>query len=267
MSWLNPGDYARDLLNSERPDVLELAKYTSLCPRIEPLLMRNMRLKFLSGSEPELEYQLWFSRIVAARSTRNIVLDQAAARLLADELKENQDLFLEVWHDTQAYTVHWSALDKLEQQLRYESLLNNQPAINKGLQKILRHISRTQDEEARLNFARWLRGPCRLLARKQHQRNSLADSICSYRPGRNGCLDRVEFLQNPCLSGWQMHCPDPLQLLPTAKSAYNCDTIPIRMNRSWNVCRPKNPRTYWICRRLYQPDFISNAKMKQSAVG
>ena len=97
MSWLVPDNYAHDLLESNSKEVLELAKLLSLSPRIEPLLLRNMRLKFLPGSEPELEYQLWFSTLITARSTQNIVLYQDVARLLANELKKKPDRFSEVW--------------------------------------------------------------------------------------------------------------------------------------------------------------------------
>ena len=47
MSWLEPSPYEKALTDNARhnwPEVVDLAKYTVLCPRIEPLLLRNMRL-------------------------------------------------------------------------------------------------------------------------------------------------------------------------------------------------------------------------------
>lgn len=58
MSWLKPTEYEQVLLENARsnwPDVLELAKYTVLTPRIEPLLLRNIRSELMPASEPELE--------------------------------------------------------------------------------------------------------------------------------------------------------------------------------------------------------------------
>jgi hypothetical protein len=115
MSWLQPTLYECELLENQRnrlsEDVVQLAKYTVLTPRIEPLLLRNIRLAFMPASEPELEYRLWYCALVSARSTRNIVLHQGIARLLADELRGNEDEFAKVWEYTQSYTCHWEAWD------------------------------------------------------------------------------------------------------------------------------------------------------------
>ena len=167
MTWLYPDDYAYDLLESNPAEILELAKLVSLSPRIEPLLLRNMRLKFLPGSEPELEYQLWFSTLITARSTQNIVLYHDVARLLADDLKATAQ-FSEVWSYTQECTAHWSDLDLLEQQIRFETLQkDNQPEIDKCLQKILRQLSKAQSEDERLNLARWAKNTLPLLSSTQ----------------------------------------------------------------------------------------------------
>jgi hypothetical protein len=158
MSWLKPTEYEQSLLKNARsnwPEVVELAKYTVLTPRIEPLLLRNIRSEFIPASEPELESCLWFSALVSARSTRNVVLHQGVARLLADELSNNADEFNKVWEFTKGCTLHWDAWDRLEQQLRYDALQNNQQLLNKGLQEILRAINRAGDDETRLNLARW----------------------------------------------------------------------------------------------------------------
>jgi len=163
MSWLTPSLYERELLENLRsvlsPEILCLAKYCVLTPRIEPLLLRNMRIALIPASEPELEHQLWYSAVISARSTRDIVLHQGVARLLADELRgsdENpSEEFAKVWEYTQSYTRHWSALDKLEQQLRYDALRNQQSAIDIGLQEILRAINRAPDKDSRLALARW----------------------------------------------------------------------------------------------------------------
>ncbi len=163
MSWLTPTLYERELFENLRsslsPDILSLAKYCVLTPRIEPLLLRNMRMELMPASEPELEHQLWYSALISARSTRNIVLHQGVARLLADELRvtadEPSEEFAKVWKLTQSNTSHWPPLDKLEQQLRYDALLSDQAAIDMGLQEILRAINRSTEKDTRLNLARW----------------------------------------------------------------------------------------------------------------
>jgi formylglycine-generating enzyme required for sulfatase activity len=158
MSWLKPTEYEQVLLENARsnwPDVVELAKYTVLTPRIEPLLLRNIRSELMPASEPELEFRFWFSALVSARSTRNVILHQGVARLLADELSDNADEFNKAWEYTKACTVHWDALDRLEQQLRYDAMQKNQQQLKNGLQEVLRAINRAEDDETRLNLARW----------------------------------------------------------------------------------------------------------------
>lgn len=155
MSWLLPDEFASELLSSCTSEVLELAKLVSLSPRIEPLLLRNMRVKYLPDSGPELESQLWFSSLVSARSTQNIVLYHDVAKVLAEKLKA-EPKFSAVWIYTQQCTAHWSTLDLLEQTIRYESLKeNNQTEIDNCLQQVLWQLSNTNADDERLNLARW----------------------------------------------------------------------------------------------------------------
>ena len=59
MSWHTPTQFDQELLIHLReklaPELLTLAKYTALAPRIEPLLLRNMRDTLMPASEPELD--------------------------------------------------------------------------------------------------------------------------------------------------------------------------------------------------------------------
>jgi hypothetical protein len=59
--------------------VRRLATLVSIAARIEPELLRAARLRLLPDVDASAEADLWFSDLVAARSTRRIVLDAAAA--------------------------------------------------------------------------------------------------------------------------------------------------------------------------------------------
>jgi hypothetical protein len=89
MTWRDPNDLERFLLRDTRsrwPELIPLARVLVLAPRIEPLLLRNARQRFLPGSDAGTESQLCFSPLVAARSTREIVLHLGIARVLAGQL-------------------------------------------------------------------------------------------------------------------------------------------------------------------------------------
>lgn len=161
MSWLQPSAFEQRLLEdvSRRwPRVLPLARVLALATRIEPLLLRNARLRFLGNADTELESLLWFSPLVGARSSREIILRAGSARLLVDQLKaEDPTRFADAWACTRAHTRHWSAEDRLEQDLRYHALENDQGSIRQGLRDMLKRIQRETDEERRIQLARWVR--------------------------------------------------------------------------------------------------------------
>jgi formylglycine-generating enzyme required for sulfatase activity len=161
MSWLQPTPFEQDLVSDVRrrwPEIVPLARLLSLATRIEPLLLRNARLQFIPGSATEIESQLWFSPLIGARSSGEVILHAGVARLLADELRAaDQPPFDQVSDFTRRHSRHWSPEDRLEQDLRLAALLDDQPAIEQGLQDMLKRIHDETDEEQRIRLARWSR--------------------------------------------------------------------------------------------------------------
>ena len=175
MTWRPPNDLERFLLADTRerwPEVLPLARLLVLAPRIEPLLLRNSRYRYLPAQGAELESQLWFSPLVAARSTREIVLHLGVARVLAgqlggaepgpsgDGLEDGQEdgdtpSLDEVWALTCEHTRHWPPEDRLERDLRYHALRGADVGLAGGLQAILARVAdETTGEEDRIRLAR-----------------------------------------------------------------------------------------------------------------
>jgi len=161
LSWLQPSDFERRLLEdvSQRwPRILPLARVLAVATRIEPLLLRNARLRFLGDTDTELESLLWFSPLVDARSSREIILHAGTARLLANQLKaEDEPRYAAAWACTRAHTRHWSAEDRLEQDLRYHVLEDDQDRLRQGLRDMLKRIQRETDADRRIQLARWVR--------------------------------------------------------------------------------------------------------------
>ncbi|HYN78738.1 MAG TPA: hypothetical protein VES73_13215, partial [Lamprocystis sp. (in: g-proteobacteria)] len=174
MTWRKIKELETFLLNDTRerwPELIPLARILSLAPRIEPLLLRNARVEFLPQGGAELESQLWFCPLVAARSTREIVLHLGIASVLAAELpgawgQPADTVFTgdqaptapglqAVWEFTREHTRHWPADDRLERDLRYHALRADGLELNERLQVILAQLAREDlDDDRRIALAR-----------------------------------------------------------------------------------------------------------------
>ena len=64
MSWRDPNDFEQALpadTCQRWPEVIPLARCLTLAPRVEPLLLRNARRRFVPQAQAEVESLLWFS--------------------------------------------------------------------------------------------------------------------------------------------------------------------------------------------------------------
>jgi hypothetical protein len=70
------------------PAALDLATLASPAVQLEPRLLRELRLALFPRHGPELEADLWFSPLVAARSPRGVVFGEQARDALRRRLEE-----------------------------------------------------------------------------------------------------------------------------------------------------------------------------------
>jgi hypothetical protein len=68
------------------PDAVRLARVASLAVRIEPHLVRQLRLRLVRDADVGAEADLWFSMLVESRGVDAIVLHRDVAAILRDEL-------------------------------------------------------------------------------------------------------------------------------------------------------------------------------------
>jgi acylphosphatase len=73
------------------PDALRLARFASLAVRVEPHLLRMLRLELLPESDVGTEADLWFSPLVESRDTTGFVLDANVAAVLREDLARAGD--------------------------------------------------------------------------------------------------------------------------------------------------------------------------------
>ena len=78
-------------LAKRSPAALELAEAISLATRVEPEFMRSCRLAMLPQSHAAIEADVWFSAIMASRTTSYAVLQADASTLLRKRLGEKKD--------------------------------------------------------------------------------------------------------------------------------------------------------------------------------
>lgn len=83
-------------LESINPDAIRLAEYASLAVRVEPELLREMRLKFLPNSDASAEADLWLSPLVSTRSAKWLAISYDAAEKLRSRLIQRPNELLKV---------------------------------------------------------------------------------------------------------------------------------------------------------------------------
>ncbi|MDS4014383.1 MAG: formylglycine-generating enzyme family protein [Candidatus Accumulibacter sp.] len=169
MSWQQPTDFEHRLVDAaglrapwgDLAPLARLLRLLSPATRIEPLLLRNARCHFLPGSGAEIESLLWFSPLVGARSSSDVVLHGGVARLLAGELRGDGARFAEALAFIDHHSRHWLPEDRLAQTLRLDTLrppdAATQEELRQGLRDMLRLIGNEGDEARRMRLARSIR--------------------------------------------------------------------------------------------------------------
>jgi len=74
-------------VGARSPDAVRLARVASLAVRVEPFLLRRLRLHLLRDADVGAEADLWFSLLVESRGLDAIVIHRDVAAILREELK------------------------------------------------------------------------------------------------------------------------------------------------------------------------------------
>ena len=170
MSWADPDLHDEELFNSLALDsnLGCLCLALSPAPRIEPLLLRNTRLRYCPKSDASLENAFWYSDYISSRSARAVTLYPGLARKLLEYANAQSESASDYIHHVERLTQHWSELERIEQDLRFVSFDPDRHSenITELYQKLLKyaytlHLKRTDaskphDEEFEL--ARRLKG-------------------------------------------------------------------------------------------------------------
>jgi len=178
MSWIEPSVDETKLAHDYRPltnqNISEKHRYRliqvlALALRIDPLLLRNARLRFAPRSDTEWETDIWFSSLMRARNSKFAVMREGTARTLIDDLATIPDEYQTAWQFVEQHTRHWPETDRLEQRLRLAAAKNEQNVLTAGFEQMLKTLQQTTNDDERRECARWVKGSLSgLISEGQH---------------------------------------------------------------------------------------------------
>jgi hypothetical protein len=155
---------------------VQLAKLASLALRVEPHLLRRLRLELLRDADVGIEADLWFGPLVESRGVRTIVLNRYVVELLREKLAEDRQLLLRVIALTEQAHTEAATTIRLEEQLTALAILNEPDAAQK-IDEALRPALRTMQVggEGARQLAQWA---MRALSSSLHPRVRAATRLC-----------------------------------------------------------------------------------------
>jgi type VI secretion system protein ImpC len=128
-----------------------LAEAVSLAIRIEPQLLRKMRLELFPAMDAGAEADLWFSPVIDARSPSGIVLHPVAAQLLRRRLGANPVRLESSWRVTESLHRNISPAIFAEERLAYYALAGRY----EDMRELLRSIVATLVSPRGRDLAGW----------------------------------------------------------------------------------------------------------------
>ncbi|MCP4467935.1 MAG: SUMF1/EgtB/PvdO family nonheme iron enzyme [Halieaceae bacterium] len=170
MSWLNPEPPDLDTYAAlnQQDDSVRLARLLAPALRIDTTLLRNMRMRYLPGTNAGLESALWFDNLVMSRSARAISFSPGVARLLTDALDAEARLST-ITDFIESQIADWPAELRLEQQLRLAARIDDTGSIQLGLRKVLGWFEHAASDDDRVEILRWARAALPRLIKPEWQ--------------------------------------------------------------------------------------------------
>ena len=156
------------------PDAVRLARVASLAVRLEPHLLRQLRLKLLRDVDVGAEADLWFCPLVESRGVDAIVLDRDVAEILREEIEPSSlESVIAIVSDAHA---HEPATLRLEEKVNALAVTGKRAALDDIDRELRGAIVAMRESDARAReIARWfLRAAPRLHPVVQEAPNAMA---------------------------------------------------------------------------------------------
>lgn len=127
-------------LAAANPSALTLAKYASLATRIEPELLRELRIQLLPKVHADVEATLWLSDLVEFRSPVAATFHRDIQTLLRQTLATEPQVLDDAWKIIEQVHRVRPATIRQEEKLIWLGLSNNTDALQKELQAIINSL-------------------------------------------------------------------------------------------------------------------------------
>ena len=139
------------------PAALELAEVVSFAVRVEPYLLRRMRLELLPDLDAGAEADVWLSPLVQVRSPEGVLFYPEIAAALRGELAENNPLrYFQAWNLMAQLHQHLPAAIQLEEQVAFLSSSLDPDALQQVdllLQRAAKTLVKSENREGIANWA------------------------------------------------------------------------------------------------------------------
>jgi tetratricopeptide (TPR) repeat protein/tRNA A37 threonylcarbamoyladenosine biosynthesis protein TsaE len=147
-----------DAFAKDNPEAYRLALAASLAARVEPELVRALRLDVLPETDAGAEADLWFSPLVQSQTPLALEFEPEVLALLREDLATEQELLKSAWKVLGKFHERAPLALQLEEQLTYLGLCtesdgaeSNEELIEKRLNSVLLAVR----EGKRPGLARW----------------------------------------------------------------------------------------------------------------
>lgn len=140
-------------LEGAAPEAVELATRASLAVRVEPELLRALRLSLAPRLDVAAESDLWFSPLVRSRGPDGVVLFPEVSALLRERLRRRPEALRRAWKTTESLHRGISWALHLEERVAWLAASREDPrsAIDEALAPAVAAVI----EQGRTGLARW----------------------------------------------------------------------------------------------------------------
>ncbi len=138
-------------VEAERPEMVRLARLLSLAARVEPELVRRLRLAFFPRSHAGLEADLWLGPFVRAHDPFGLVFREDVLDVLRRQLAATREVMDRAWAEIEDAHRELAPVLQLEERVTYHALRGDRDAMQRWLGAAVAAL----EDDRRGGVARW----------------------------------------------------------------------------------------------------------------
>lgn len=150
--------WAEEVINefaTQNPPAARLARIVSLAARVEPELLRAVRLRLLPHADAGVEADLWFSPLVQSQSPLALAMEPQVVDVLRMQLAAEPGLLHGAWAVLREVHRDAPATLQLEEQITWLALVGTDEALQR-IDEVLRPVVAAMVQQDRRGLSRWV---------------------------------------------------------------------------------------------------------------